>query len=254
MVRDAFNKAVVVSSIGAVTTCLLLVPDAQARVAAAADPVTDGVHVMGDSIAHRVHNRSLAPRRRPRAWTVDAYPGRRVTALGTRYVEPVPYPAREPGDYWAGTRHTFHVHPLWGQTIRTAVIALGTNGADHDMSVGEATDLYVRGIRTIRGRPIWKPRKRVVLVTPWRDPSITEGAVNERTGNTYPPYTWSEKGEVYTTAIHRIARIFASICVMRWDRMAAQHPEWFTDGTHPNADGQLAWKRMLYRNIRRCQA
>jgi len=285
LVRNAVAKAWILTCAGAIAACFLLFPNADSpapitvtepstarepstaterfpagepiartELVAGTEPIVDGVHVIGDSIAWRVHRRPLAPRHRPRGWTVDAFPGRRVTALGNSYGDPVDYPAQNSAEYQAATRHIFKVRHLWGRTVRTVVVALGTNGADTDLTVREATQLYAQGVRRLRTRPIWKPGRRVVLVTPWRASYIEEGAVNPYTGNPYPPSAWAEKSDVYTAAILRLARNTSGICVMRWDRAAARHPEWFRDGTHPNLEGQREWKRMAYRTVRRCHA
>lgn len=202
-----------------------------------------GVHVVGDSITYRAHRGWT----RPADWTVDAFPGRRVTALGERYIYPT-------DDYWPAVRHIFTVQPR-EYNISTAVLALGTNGASTDMTVYEAAQLYAKGVRVIRDRPIWHAApKRIVLVTPWKSPDITEGAINPRTGNPYPAYTWHEKGEVYRQAIWHVANNSSYVCVMDWASFIENRPELLNDGIHPNEDGLKYWRSMLIRTINNCGA
>ncbi|MFD0804745.1 GDSL-type esterase/lipase family protein [Nocardioides caeni] len=208
-------------------------------------PLEAGVHVIGDSITDRAHNHDWSPlsaERRPRGWTVDAYPGRRVTALG---VAPVP----RTRDRETAIRHVF---TMPRHRVGTAVIALGTNGADEAMTVADATRLYAQGIRLVRGALRWRGPKRVVLVTPWKDPSIEEGALKESTGLPYEPYQWASKTVVYRKAIHRVARATRGVCVMPWHTYASAHPARFRDGIHPDRIALRVWRRMLERAIRTC--
>lgn len=212
---------------------------------AGTDPIRLGVHIVGDSITYRAHVYKTSPlsaARRPDGWTYDAFPGRRVTALGTHYVP-------RTTDYWTAVKHMF-TPPR--QEVATGVIALGTNGADEVMTVSEAAALYAAGVRRLRASLNWRGPKRIVLVTPWRDPSIEEGGVNPFTGRSYPPYQWASKSEVYQQAIYRVSRNSSGVCVMPWHRYAAAHPEWFRDGVHPQAEGLTVWKNLLVRTIREC--
>lgn len=210
--------------------------------AAHAEDLDDrGVHVVGDSITYRAHRGWT----RPADWTVDAFPGRRVTALGENYIAPTT-------DYWPAVRHIFTVRPR-EYNISTAVLALGTNGADEDMTVYEAAQLYAKGVRIIRERAIWNTgAKRIILVTPWKSPSISEGATNPRNGKVYLPYTWHDKGEVYRQAIWHVANNSSYVCVMDWASFIENRPDLLADGVHPNEDGLKYWRSMLIRTINNC--
>lgn len=134
------------------------------------------------------------------------------------------------------------------------MIALGTNGADHTMTVQEAADLYATGVRTLRSTLRWKRGPRtVILVTPWKAPRIEEGATNPTTGAGYAPYTWSTKDDVYRAAIRRVAANTRNVCVMPWHTYVAAHPERLVDGVHPDTEGLRVWQRMLYAAIRGCR-
>jgi len=211
-------------------------PDASA---VQTDPVKRGVHVVGDSITAGVHSTLLSPDRRPHGWSGDGFPGRRVTALGEDYVPPTT-------DYLPAVRHMFTPSRHRAETV---VIGLGTNGADTDMSVEEATALYSEGVSRLHTS---LSPKRVVLIMPWKDPSITEGAVSPRTGVPYAPYQWAEKGTTYRQAILAVAASDPAVCVMRWDTYISAHPGQLKDGIHPNATGQETWKSLLFRTIRSC--
>jgi len=117
------------------------------------------------------------------------------------------------------------------------------------MSVEEATALYSEGVARLRTS---LSPKRVVLIVPWKAPSITEGAVNPRTGEPYLPYTWAEKGTTYRQAILAVAASDPAVCVMRWHTYISAHPGQLTDGIHPDATGKQAWKSLLFRTIRSC--
>lgn len=173
------------------TTLITLVAAALVAVSAgspaAATTPTDltraGVHLMGDSIAYHVAKGPLAPGTRPPGWTTDAFPGRRVSALDTYYIPQTTV-------YAQASRHAFSIQR--SSRIRTAVLALGTNGMDGDITVTEAARIYEEAVQRVRYQGIWHTGpKRVVLVTPWKDPAIAPGAINPATGKEYAPYTWA---------------------------------------------------------------
>src|SRR3954471_14515004 len=196
---------------------------------AAPSEVGQGVHVIGDSVAWRAARGVLSVENRPAGWTIDAFPGRRVTALANGYV---------PRTEDEATAET-HAFDLPRARISTAVLALGTNGADEVLTVAQAAGIYAAGIRTIRARNVWNRgvAKNVVLVMPWKEAAIEEGVMNAHTGEPYQPYTWASKTTVYRQAIARVAANSGNVCVMRWDQYASTHPARFPDGIHPDALG-----------------
>lgn len=213
------------------------------------DRVRRGVHVIGDSITYRAHKGVLSPQNRPDRWTVDAFPGRRLTALTNPYVfwNQITYPST--------TRsYTFsvsHINNPPRARISTVVIALGTNGTDEEMTVYQAAQMYAHQVRKIRAKNIWnRGPKKIVLVTPWKDPSIREGAINPHTGEPYLPYQWANKNIIYRKAIQHVVRNSSGIEMMSWHHHVSQHPEWLMDGIHPTAYGLRIWRNMLYRAIR----
>lgn len=207
-------------------------------------PIYRGVHVIGDSITNRAQNTVLSEANRPDGWTLDGFPGRRLTALTAPYI-----PATV--DKASAIRHGFR---LPRAHISTAVLALGTNGADDVLTVSEAAAIYAQGVRAIRSRNVWTrgAPKKVILVTPWRNPGIEEGVIDPSSGLPFWPYQWASKGVVYTEAIERVAANSGGVCVMRWDVYAAAHPARFPDGTHPDEIGMTAWRSLLYHAIRTC--
>jgi len=203
-----------------------------------------GVHVIGDSIARGVHKTALDADHRPPRWTVDARGGRRMTALGTWYIP-------RTNNYWRYVRHIFSINRH--RPMRTAVIGLGTNGADEDMAVAEARTYYRNAIRRVRYHGEWRTGpKRVVLVTPWRDPSHAEGTSNPRTGQPYASYQYADKLAVYYRAILHVAREEPYVCVANWRAYARSRPWLFSDGVHPRQHGREAWARIVIRAVDRC--
>lgn len=211
-------------AIAALGPLLLLLPllllHSGAPAGASTAPLSrQGVHVIGDSIAGGVHKTALDADHRPPRWTVEARAGRRMTALGTWYIRPT-------NDYWRYVRHIFTINRH--RPMRTAVIELGTNGADEDMTVAEAKAYYRDAVRRVRYHGDWRTGpKRVVLVTPWRDPSHAEGTSNPRTGQ-------------------------PSVCVANWRAYARSRPWLFSDGVHPRQHGREAWARIVIRAVDRC--
>lgn len=253
--RPAYSRRRLASSVAIRVVVALLLALGTAIVLADtrahAAPTDRGVHVIGDSITYRAHAYDWSPlnkANRPPRWTVDAFPGRRMTAVRTRYVQPT-------DDYWTAVKHIFRVKPR-RHRVHTVVVALGTNGADHEMTVRQAARFYARGVRILRHRPIWRRGpKRIVLVTPWRDPEIKEGATRENSeGETveYPPYQWADKSVVYRKAMYHVARHSSRVCVVPWHRYAAAHPNRFKDGVHPDRIGVEAWDRQIRRGVRDC--
>jgi lysophospholipase L1-like esterase len=205
----------------------------------------EGVHVIGDSITAGVHTTVLTESNRPKGWTVDGFPGRRVTALNKPYI-------RATEEYWPSVRHIYR--PDVEQRVSTVVLAFGTNGAGYDMTMYQSAKLYAEGIRQIRSRDIWDKHrpKRIVLITPFRDPAIQEGAVSP-SGEPYFPYQWAEKATVYGQAINHVAAHTDFVCVMDWRAYVETRYQWVLhDGTHPTAYGKRVWARMLKRTIRNC--
>lgn len=207
-------------------------------------PLTQqGVHVIGDSITAGVHAGVLRAGRRPAGWTVDAQPGRRVLALDREYIAPTT-------DYLRRTGHIFRPPRA---RVATAVLALGTNATDEVLTDAQARALYVAGIRRIRSTNIWKAGpKRVVLVTPWKSPSITADAVDPATGRGYPASKLYDRTVPLRRAILHVARMSAYVCVMDWASYVEQHPARLHDGIHPDALGREVWARMLKRTINAC--
>lgn len=203
-----------------------------------------GVHVIGDSITYHslVKDRSILTRTE-RSWTTDGSPGRVVDSLGRRYIAPTT-------DYGPRTRHIFTPPRA---RIATAVLALGTNTGAEVLSGAEARALYAAGVRRIRKVNIWKAGpKRIVLVTPWKSPSIKDGAINPATGEEYPPFRWYDRTVPLRRAIYHVARHTGYVCVMDWAAYAERHPGRFPDGVHPDAIGREVWRRMMKRTIDNC--
>lgn len=207
-------------------------------------PLVDrGVHVVGDSIAWGVFGGVLSAERRPVGWTVDAQSGRRVIALEREYIAPTT-------DYLLRTSHIFRPPRA---RVSTVVLELGTNGTDKVLTDTQARDLYVAGIRRIRSTNIWRTGpKRVVLVTPWKSPTITEGAVDPVTGRPYPASKLYDRTVPLRRAILRIAAASAYVCVMDWASYVEAHPERLHDGIHPDLLGRQVWARMAMRAINGC--
>lgn len=167
-----------------------------------------------------------------------------MTALGTHYIAPTSV-------YERYVRHIFTIRRH--RPMRTAVLALGTNGADEEMTVAEANDYYATAIRRVRYHGDWRPGpKRVVLVTPWRDPFHAEGNVNPNTGSEYAPYQWAEKMGIYYRAILQVAREDPYVCVANWRAYARTRPWVFSDGVHPRLHGRRMWARIVIRAIDGC--
>lgn len=210
------------------------------------DPVTNGVHVIGDSITHGAHKTVLSPANRPKGWTVDAFPGRRVTALGTRFIAPTT-------DYWPAVSHMFRIKR--STKVGTVVLALGTNATDGDLTDAEARAMYRDAVRRVRALPIWKPGpKRVVFVTTFRDPAIRPEATNPRTGRIYAPYTWAYKQATLTKAMRHVARNTGYVCESNWRGYIKSRYGWATtDGVHPTMHGRRMWRNLLFKAIRNCR-
>lgn len=137
--------------------------------------------------------------------------------------------------------------------MRTAVLALGTNGSDEEMTVAEAKAYYTAAVKRVRYHGDWRAGpKRVVLVTPWRDPSHAEGNINPNTGNEYAPYQWADKLAVYDRAIRQLDRELPYVCVADWRTYASTRPWVFSDGVHPKLHGRKMWARILIRAIDGC--
>lgn len=203
--------------------------------------VEQGVHVIGDSITYRAHRSVLKDR--PAGWTVDGSPGRVPMALDRPYIAPTE-------NYTLRTGHIFRPPRA---RIATAVLALGTNGTDEVLAPSEARALYAAGVRRIRSTNIWKAGpKRVVLVTPWKDPSLREGALHPLTGEPYIPRQWYDRTVPLRHAVHYVARMTAYVCVMDWASWAEDHPWHFPDGIHPDAAALQVWENMLRATINRC--
>lgn len=207
---------------------------------AAKDPMKDGVYVIGDSITFMMNNSAL----HPKGVDMDGFPGRRITALDQPYIAPT-------RDYWPAVEHAFTPTPT--HRVRTVVIALGTNGADTDLTVDQAADLYRAGIAQIRATDIWKPGpQRIVLVTPYRAPRIDQGHTGPN-GEPWRPYQWATKMGVYAAAMHHVAQTDDHVCLMPWRAAISRHPGWLLDGIHPNAKGRALWRDLLVRTVRACR-
>ncbi len=214
------------------------------RADAATDLTRGGVHLIGDSIAYHVAKGPLAPGKRPPGWTTDAFPGRRLSALDTYYIPKTTV-------YGQAIHHAFTIQRT--SRIRTAVLELGTNGMDGDISVTEAARIYEEAVRRVRYQDVWHTGpKRVVLITPWKDTSIAPGAINPGTGKEYPPYTWAYKGKVYADAIRQVAARNRYVCVMPWDKVVAANPSLLQDGIHPTYAGRFVYRDLLFKTIRTC--
>lgn len=224
---------------------LLMLPSEHSAVATTAPLSHQGVHVMGDSITRGVHRTALDPENRPPRWTSDGRQGRRMTALGTYYVP-------RTTDYWRGVRHIFVIER--NRPMSSAVLALGTNAAPHDMTVAEAKDYYLEAVRRVRYQRVWRRgAKRVVLVTPWRDPSHAEGNINPETGREYAPYQYADKLGAYHRAILQVAREEPYVCVANWRAYARTRPWALSDGVHPTAHGRRMWARIVIRAVDDCR-
>lgn len=206
-------------------------------------PLThQGVHVIGDSIANGVHATVLRTGR-PAGWTVDAQSGRRAMALDRIYIAPTT-------DHQRRTNHIFRPPRA---RVSTVVLELGTNATDAVLSGAQARALYVAGIRRIRSTNIWRTGpKRVVLVTPWKHPSIDAEAIDPRTGRAYPAWKQYDRTVPLRAAVTHVARMTGYVCVMDWASYVEQHPERLHDGIHPDALGREVWARMLKRTINAC--
>lgn len=206
------------------------------------DPIDRGVYVVGDSIAWRI-NRAPVRMGHPR-WTFEAFPGRRVTALGEDFIPPT-------SSYTPAVTHMFTPHPA--RRVGSVIIALGTNGADGDLSLSQAAALYAAGVNRLRSADIWrKGPKRIILVTPYRVPSIAPGAVDAN-GVPYQSYQWAYKQGLYARAMHYVAAHTGHVCIMPWRRYVSQHPrKYLIDGIHPNPTGKRLWRSLAERAVRRC--
>lgn len=210
------------------------------------DPVTNGVHVIGDSITHGAHKSVLSPRNRPAGWTVDAYPGRRVTALGTPFIAPTT-------DYWPAVQHMFKIRR--SSRVGTVVLALGTNAPDVDVTPAQARAMYAAAVRRMRAMNIWKKGpKRIVFVTTFRDPSVGPSTVNAKTGRVWAPHTWAYKQGILTAAMKHVAKNTGGVCISDWRGYIETRYRWATtDGVHPTQHGRKMWKNRLFKAIRNCR-
>lgn len=231
--------------VGLAASALVAPQPASAAGSGSTTPLTQrGVHVVGDSIAAGVHTTVLRTGRPP-GWTVDAQPGRRVLALDRAYIAPTT-------DHQLRTGHIFRPPRA---RVATVVLELGTNATDEVLTAAQARALYVAGIRRIRAANIWRTGpKRVVLVTPWKHPSIDADAIDPRTGSPYPASKLYDRTVPLRAAVTHVARMTGYVCVMDWASYVEQHPERLHDGIHPDALGREVWARMLKRTINTCGA
>lgn len=234
-------KVAALVAAAATAAALLSAPTAAAS---KPDPVTDGVHVIGDSIAFQVH-RDTELSAAPANWTVDAFPGRRLTALRTRMVD-------ETRDYDVAVKHVFKIKRK--TRISTLVLALGTNGADSVMTVDQVARMLTRAVTRLRGLPIWKhSNRRVILVTPYVAPRIRQGATDPATGQPYPRRHWADKGAVYARAMSRLDHADVGVCVMPWRAVAQRRPSLVSaDGVHPTQEGLEVWRSLLLDTVKKC--
>jgi hypothetical protein len=67
-----------------------------------------------------------------------------------------------------------------------------------------------------------------------------------------PPYEGvSYSG--YNRALTQESQATENLRVVKWTRLASEHPEWFgKDGVHPNASGYQARSRAIARAVKRC--
>ncbi len=247
LVKHTIGRAVLAGVIGVSLSATALFspqPASSAPSATGTTPLTQqGVHVIGDSITAGVHAGVLRADRRPAGWTVDAQAGRRVLALDREYIAPTT-------DHLRRTGHIFRPPRA---RVATVVLALGTNATDEVLTDAQARALYVAGIRRIRSTNIWKAGpKRVVLVTPWKSPSITADAIDPVTGLGYPASKLYDRTVPLRRAVLHIARMSAHVCVMDWASYVEQHPARLHDGVHPDLLGREVWARMLKRTINAC--
>lgn len=217
-------------------SALSLISPAQAVDRRDVDPVTDGVHVIGDSISYHAHRQVLASP--PPNWTRDAVPGRRMVALRNALVD-------------HSTERTVAIHHMFSVTrktrVSTVVVALGTNGVLHRLTVEQAARFYRTAIRTLRAQDIWKPGPRkIVLVPPYTDSRI-EGVPALRR-------QWPSKTSVYAAAIKLVARQSTDVCVTRWPEAISRRTDLLYDGVHPDRTGLQIWKNQLLGTIRTCGA
>lgn len=218
---------------------LLLVASLVVLTPTAASAKERHAYVVGDSISYRMSHSAL----RPKGWTWDAFPGRRITALTQPLLSPT-------ADYWPAVTHMFDIKPR--HRVSAVVIALGTNGADTYLTVDQAKAIYLRGISELRRRNIWRRGpKRIVLVTPYRVPGIEQGHIDPATGKEYAPYQWASREAVYAKAIRQLARERAHVCLMNW--RAQVKPSMLLDGIHPNTKGRRLWRNLALKAVDNCR-